>query len=210
VTTLRVTPLPVTPLRVTPLPLARGRTLAVSAALVGGLAFAVAGRVVLDDGTTPTAFVAGTVFGLGLLALALAGGWRTGRIRWSSLLLGVAGGVVLVVLPMVARPYPVSAIGLRPEPFAGWVAVTLIVATGEEALLRGALFDALRPRAGVAATVLATSLVFALLHVPLYGWHVVPLDIAVGFWLGGLRLASGGVAAPAIAHALADLATWWL
>jgi hypothetical protein len=29
-------------------------------------------------------------------------------------------------------------------------------------------------------------------------------------WLCGLRLASGGVAAPAVAHALADLATWWL
>lgn len=55
-----------------------------------------------------------------------------------------------------------------------------------------------------------TSLAFALIHVPLYGWHVVPLDLGVGVWLAGLRLASGSVAAPAIAHALADLATWWM
>jgi hypothetical protein len=48
------------------------------------------------------------------------------------------------------------------------------------------------------------------MHVPLYGWHVVPLDLGVGLWLAGLRLATGGIAAPAIAHAVADLATWWV
>jgi membrane protease YdiL (CAAX protease family) len=54
------------------------------------------------------------------------------------------------------------------------------------------------------------SLAFALMHVPLYGWQVVPLDLGVGVWLGGLRLATGGVAAPAMAHGLADLSTWWI
>jgi hypothetical protein len=43
-----------------------------------------------------------------------------------------------------------------------------------------------------------------------YGWAVVPLDIAVGVWLGTLRAVTGTVAAPAIAHSLADLAGWWL
>ena len=51
---------------------------------------------------------------------------------------------------------------------------------------------------------------FALLHVPLYGWHVVPLDLAVGLVFAGLRLATGSAAAPAVAHSVADLATWWL
>jgi membrane protease YdiL (CAAX protease family) len=55
-----------------------------------------------------------------------------------------------------------------------------------------------------------TTLAFALMHVPMYGWHVVPLDLAVGFTLGGLRIATRGIAAPAVAHAIADLATWWL
>jgi len=55
-----------------------------------------------------------------------------------------------------------------------------------------------------------TSVAFALMHVPLYGWHVVPLDLGVGIWLGGLRLLGRGVAAPALAHVLADLVTWWL
>ncbi len=51
---------------------------------------------------------------------------------------------------------------------------------------------------------------FVLMHVPLYGWHVVPLDLGVGIWFAGLRLWSGGIVAPSISHALADLVTWWL
>jgi hypothetical protein len=38
----------------------------------------------------------------------------------------------------------------------------------------------------------------------------VPLDLAVGIVLGGLRIATRSVAAPAAAHATADIATWWL
>jgi len=46
--------------------------------------------------------------------------------------------------------------------------------------------------------------------VPLYGWHVLPLDLAVGVVLGGLRQATGTAAAPAITHVLADVAGWFL
>jgi membrane protease YdiL (CAAX protease family) len=88
--------------------------------------------------------------------------------------------------------------------------VTVLVATAEELVLRGALFDKLNGGIGTLGAVLVTSVVFALMHVPLYGWHVVPLDLGVGLWLAGLRLATGGIAAPAIAHTIADLATWWL
>ena len=87
--------------------------------------------------------------------------------------------------------------------------MTILVACMEEAVLRGVLFAELDRGLGVAAVVIH-SLLFAVIHVPLYGWHVVPLDLGVGLWLAGLRLASGGVAAPAIAHTVADLATWWL
>ena len=56
----------------------------------------------------------------------------------------------------------------------------------------------------------AWAMAFALLHVPVYGWHVLPLDLAVGCGLGALRLLTGGVTAPAVAHVGADLAGWWL
>jgi len=39
---------------------------------------------------------------------------------------------------------------------------------------------------------------------------LVALDFAVGVGLGALRLWSGSVTAPALAHVGADLAGWWL
>ena len=86
----------------------------------------------------------------------------------------------------------------------------MVVASAEEALLRGRLFDGVERSGGMAAAIVVTSAAFALMHVPLYGWQVVPLDLAVGVVLGGLRLSTRGVIAPAAAHTVADLATWWL
>jgi membrane protease YdiL (CAAX protease family) len=140
--------------------------------------------------------------------------------------LGLLVGLGLVAITLVAsalRPAfggasPVLGLGRPAAPFLPWAAITLVVATAEEILLRGLLFDrvvaASRARGnsgkGIVAAVVVTSTVFALMHVPVYGWHVVPLDLAVGCCLAGLRLLTGGIAAPAAAHAVADLATWWL
>jgi membrane protease YdiL (CAAX protease family) len=187
-----------------------GHHAAMSLWLLVGLAAASLARAALNGHSALSAFVAGATFGFVLVAMALVGGWRPARPAVSSLLVGLLGGLVLVALPRLADPLMPAVIGMRPEPFAGWVLVTAIVVTGEEALLRGALFAALDRAAGPVSAVAVTSLAFALVHVPLYGWHVVPLDLGVGVWLGGLRLATGGVAAPAVAHGLADLSTWWI
>jgi membrane protease YdiL (CAAX protease family) len=155
----------------------------------------------------------GLGFGLALLGVAaLSPRTEWGRPARGALAaaLGVGGGFALVGLALVARaagpgPSLTPAAGFLP-----WVAVTVLVASAEEALLRGALFTAIDRAAGVAVAVGVTSLAFALMHVPVYGWHVVPLDLGVGIFLGGLRLAGGVWQAPAMAHAIADLATWWL
>jgi membrane protease YdiL (CAAX protease family) len=94
--------------------------------------------------------------------------------------------------------------------FAGWLLVTALVAITEEALLRGVLFAHVTQLHGDRAAVLITAVAFAVLHVPLYGWQVLPLDVAVGVVLGILRLVSGTWVAPAVAHVLADAAGWWL
>lgn len=181
-----------------------------AAAISAGLTISVAVRVALNGAGAGTAFFAGMVFGAVLIGLAVAAGQPIGRPRLVGVAGGFAGGIVLVLLPVVARPGPSLPLGIHPEPFALWVAVTLIVAVGEEAVLRGTLFDAISSAAGLPMAIALTSVAFALLHVPLYGWHVVPLDVAVGVWLAGLRLVSRGIAAPAIAHVIADVATWWL
>ncbi|HEY2917177.1 MAG TPA: CPBP family intramembrane glutamic endopeptidase [Candidatus Limnocylindrales bacterium] len=172
--------------------------------------------------------VAGFAFGVALLAVAVAGsgtvgargdawGWRHAPVDWPRVAggaaIGLAGGAALVALALVGRALA-SAPSLPPvfraDLFAPWALATVVVAAGEEAVLRGVLLGRLTRSVGLTPGVLLTSLAFALMHVPFYGWRVVPLDLGVGLWLAGLRLASRGLVAPTIAHALADLATWWL
>jgi membrane protease YdiL (CAAX protease family) len=152
----------------------------------------------------------GLIFGLLLLGLALLGGQRLSLPRTGALAAGLGAGSVLVVVSLAARwPAPPLVLG-HAAPFVPWIAVTTLVATAEELVLRGALWHWVAAAGGDAAALLITSLLFALIHVPVYGWHVVPLDLGVGLLFGGLRLWFGGPAAPAAAHVLADLATWWL
>jgi membrane protease YdiL (CAAX protease family) len=201
--------------------------------LVAGLAGLVGARWAATIDGSAGGLAVGLAFGAGLLALALAGGTRLGlprhldRSDLSSIGLGVLGGTALVVLALVgladigAPAWAASALGSARGPnlgpgawlaagFGPWAAITVLVATAEELVLRGVLFEAVDDASGAAAAVVATSLAFALIHVPLYGWHVVPLDLGVGLLLGGLRVVTGRVSAPAAAHAIADLATWWL
>jgi membrane protease YdiL (CAAX protease family) len=156
----------------------------------------------------------GTAFGLALGSVALARAARPGLPAARSVAIGVAVGLGLALITLASSSVAGLGAGTllgRPQvPFVAWAAITILVASAEEALLRGRLFDAVRRAGGQVPAMLVTTVAFALMHVPLYGWHVVPLDLAVGLALGGLRLATGGIAAPAAAHAVADLATWWL
>lgn len=193
-------------------------------AIVGGRALAV--RSGFD------ALLVGAAFGAALLALAVTAherverGSGSTRLRpaWArpsrlgpiapSAAIGVLVGLVLVAVavagPAIGGVIAVPGIGRPAAPFAPWALITLVVVAGEEGVLRGALFDRIERVGGVAAAIALTTLAFALMHVPLYGWHVVPLDLAVGLVLAGLRLWTGALVAPIAAHAVADLATWWL
>jgi membrane protease YdiL (CAAX protease family) len=153
---------------------------------------------------------AGLVFSVALLALAAGAGWRAGRPRVAAALFGIAGGYVLVLAWLTAHPgMPIDLASVNGA-IAVWTPVVAIVAIAEEVVLRGVLFDAVRVWGGDGWALLATTVLFALIHLPLYGVGALPLDLAVGLLLGGLRIISGGVLAPAIAHVIADLAGGWL
>ena len=192
------------------------RSAAVEAALlIGGLAAIVLLRAWASRaGLAPLGV--GAAFGTGLLLLAAVGRASRPDARRiaPAVVVGAAVGLALVAVGLVGPALGgtsfIGGLGRPAAPFVPWAAVVVAVAVGEEAILRGALFDRLLRAGGVPVALLVTTLAFALLHVPLYGWHVVPLDLAVGLTLGGLRLGTGGFVAPAVAHAAADIATWWL
>lgn len=175
-------------------------------ALAVGFAAAVAIRVAVAGPAGAVSVRAGLAFAVALGAMALVA--RPGaRVTRVAVVAGFVGAVVLALPALVSRgvadTHPAGG-------FTGWALATAVVATAEEAFLRGALFDALERWRGSDLAVVGAAVAFALLHVPLYGWHVVPLDFAVGLALGALRLATGTWTAPALAHVGADLAGWWL
>jgi membrane protease YdiL (CAAX protease family) len=175
-------------------------------ALLVAFAGAVVVRVALAGPAGAASPPAALVFAAVLASLAVACGVRA-TVSWRAAAVGIAVAVVLVV-PAVAHlgvraSLPVAA-------FPAWAVLTTFVAGAEEAFLRGALFDAVQRRAGAHAAVVVGAIAFAALHVPFYGWHVVPLDLAVGLVLGATRLVAGTWTAPALAHVGADLAGWWL
>ena len=175
-------------------------------ALLTALAGAVALRVAVAGPAGATSIRAGLVFAAVLGSVAVISSVGV-TVTPRGAALGLAG-VAVLVLPVLL----VHDIGsARPAGgYAGWAVATSVVATAEEAFLRGAVYDAVRRARGVDAAVVVGALAFAALHVPLYGWKAVPLDFAVGLVLGGLRVITGTWTAPAIAHVGADLVGWWL
>jgi membrane protease YdiL (CAAX protease family) len=174
--------------------------------LICGFGLCVGVRLLIGGPGPARSPAAGLVFAALLLAFAAAAATRV-PVSMRAVGAGLAGGLLLC-LPVV-----VSRIGLplhSADGFASWAAVVTIVATAEEIFLRGTLYDAVSQVAGVPAAIGVGAMAFALLHVPLYGWHVVPLDLVVGVVLGEIRRSSGTAAAPAVAHVSADLFGWFL
>jgi membrane protease YdiL (CAAX protease family) len=125
---------------------------------------------------------------------------------WTSVAAGVAVAILLLA-PIVAGGFASRALA----PFVTWAVITAVVATLEEATLRGTLQQAWTREGGPLVGVVAGAVIFALIHLPSYGIGAMPIDLAVGLVLGGLRLLSGRVLPCAVAHTLADWGAWfWL
>ncbi|MBV8087241.1 MAG: CPBP family intramembrane metalloprotease, partial [Chloroflexi bacterium] len=161
--------------------------------LLAGLTAAAGIRALLGRPDPASSQPAALLFAVLLALLAVASGLRVSRPSTRWLAGGAAFGVVLFFLWVAAtgswtvlRPASASAALLT------WSVVVSLVAVAEELLLRGALFTAIAGAAGDATALIATSVAFALIHVPLYGWPAVPVDLGVGLVLGCLRLLSGG------------------
>ncbi len=84
------------------------------------------------------------------------------------------------------------------------IVLNSVAAVAEEAFFRRLVYGALAP-GGVALAVLGSAALFALVHVTVYGWWVLPLDLAAGLVLSWQRWASGSWKVPAVTHVLANI-----
>jgi membrane protease YdiL (CAAX protease family) len=82
--------------------------------------------------------------------------------------------------------------------------LSVLAAVAEEALFRGGVVRLLEPR-GAAFAAVASALLFALVHVPSYGWPAFPVDLGAGLLFSWQRLATGRWSVPAATHAAANL-----
>jgi membrane protease YdiL (CAAX protease family) len=162
--------------------------------------------------------------GIGMLLLRLrildaSGGTRVAlltavyaAILVASLLVPVAPGV------RRAQPWLVTAVGLtgvglaalaagRPisAPLGAWaLPLAVLAAVAEEALFRRAVFGWLE-RSGVAVAIVGSALLFAAVHLPLYGGAALPVDVGAGLLFSWQRWASGTWIVPAGTHAAANV-----
>jgi membrane protease YdiL (CAAX protease family) len=119
--------------------------------------------------------------------------------RASALVVMLAGvGAVAAAGALVGSPPPWPAPAWAP-------AFEVTAAVAEEALFRRVVYAWFERRFGPAVAVAVTAAAFGLVHVPVYGSAVLPVDVGAGLLLSWQRAASGRWSVPAATHAVANL-----
>jgi membrane protease YdiL (CAAX protease family) len=114
-----------------------------------------------------------------------------------------------VLLPLGAGLAAFAAVralggGVHMPVGTGYGTAILLAPIAEELFFRRFVYGLLRP-GGVALAIGGSTVLFAVAHVTVYGWWVLPLDLAAGVVLGWQRWASGTWAVPAATHMAANL-----
>lgn len=118
----------------------------------------------------------------------------TGRVAIPALALGV---VAFGLDWALAGPRPAApALGLA-------LALNALAAVAEEAFFRRLAYGWLL-RWGTVTAVVGSALLFAVAHVTVWGFGVLPLDLAAGLLLSWQRAATGRWSIPAATHVVAN------
>jgi len=86
----------------------------------------------------------------------------------------------------------------------GLILVNSLAAVAEEAWFRRLAYGMFAP-AGAGYAIAASAVLFAAVHVSIYGAWVLPLDLAAGLVLGWQRAATGSWSSSAVTHVVANL-----
>jgi hypothetical protein len=171
---------------------------AAGAVAAGGCSLLVVRPHVLQATGNPT-LVLVAVFAA-LLAVGCA--WPVPGARpapWSTALLVAGAGIAAFALGRLIGG------GTAPVPLtAKVVALNTLAAVSEEAFFRRLVYGVIVP-SGAAAAVCGSALLFALVHVTVYGAWVLPIDIAAGILFGWQRWTTGSWRVPALTHVIANL-----
>ena len=84
------------------------------------------------------------------------------------------------------------------------IGLNTLAAVAEEAFFRRLVYGALLA-GGPTAALAGSAVLFAAVHVTVYGLWVLPLDLAAGLLLGWQRQVTGSWIVPAVTHAVANL-----
>ncbi len=146
---------------------------------------------------TPSALV--VLVGVGMIGmLTPLPARRDTRMDAPSSLAVVALGVLaFAVARAIAAPLPTPITAFA-------VGATVVAAVAEEMFFRRLVYGWLAS-AGDPLAIIGAAALFAIVHLPAYGAHVLPLDLAAGMLLGWQRWATGGWIAPAVTHAAANV-----
>jgi hypothetical protein len=167
-----------------------------AALVLGGCALLVARPALFGLG--PPALVVAVLFA-GLLALSLLAPVPTAAPRRDRRLL------VVLVVGVAAFAIGRVITGGHPPAFTlRFVLLNSLAAVAEEALFRRVVYAALVP-AGAAFAIVGAAVMFALVHVTIYGAWVLPLDIAAGVMFGWQRWATNRWSVPALTHVAANI-----
>jgi membrane protease YdiL (CAAX protease family) len=175
----------------------RGLTVGTAALVVGGsLALLVRLRI-LEAPPASRIWLLGLLYGSMLAGSLLVPAVRSAARIQRSIVLAVGLGAVGAAAWAAGRPAAV--------PFSAWaLPLAVLAAIAEEALFRRVAYGLLQP-AGAAVAVVTTALLFALIHLPLYGPTALPVDLGAGLLFGWQRYASGTWTVPATTHVAANL-----
>lgn len=157
---------------------------------------ALVARPLIVDSTNDVIVLFVTMLAVGLL-------WPLGRVSagvfpaaWPQIL--ALGTAAFVVGRIIGGGHP-------PVPFAArFIALNTLAAIAEEAFFRRFAFGVLE-RHGAALAIGGSTLLFALAHVTVYGWWVLPIDLGAGLIFSWQRWASGRWSVPAATHVLANV-----
>jgi membrane protease YdiL (CAAX protease family) len=144
-----------------------------------------------------------------LFFAALFGGLLALSVLWQGAPATAPAGGALPVLALGVGAFALGRLLTLGSPAAHQlsflvVGLNTLAAVAEEAFFRRLVYGALLA-AGPAAALVGSAVLFAAVHVTVYGLWVLPLDLAAGLLFGWQRRETGSWTVPAATHAVANL-----